>query len=114
MSDACAIGTRPAVTAAAAPPDEPLVESSGFHGFRHGPCRRLSPHVAIENSGVAERPTMRTPESRTRRPKWLSASNSVTCASGASDHAADRPAMPEPTTAMRRLMAGRLQAEGPG
>ena len=36
-SPPCAMGTIPAATAAAAPPDEPPTMWSGFHGLRQGP-----------------------------------------------------------------------------
>jgi hypothetical protein len=36
---ACAVGTIPAATADAAPPEEPPAMWSGFHGLRHAPRR---------------------------------------------------------------------------
>ena len=65
ISDAWASGTTPAATAAAAPPDEPLVEYPRFHGLCVSPCRRVDVTIDIENSGVALRPTRVTPDRRT-------------------------------------------------
>src|SRR5690349_14317610 len=60
-SEACAAGTRPAATAAAAPLDEPPDERSRFQGLRQGPRRRLSVVGSNPNSGVFVLPTMTSP-----------------------------------------------------
>ena len=46
-----AIGTMPAATAAAAPPDEPPAMCSGFQGLRQGPNSWPSVVPAMPNSG---------------------------------------------------------------
>jgi len=48
----CAIGTSPAATAAADPPEDPLGDRSGFHGFRVGPKVRGWVVVWAPISGV--------------------------------------------------------------
>src|SRR6185437_1250363 len=51
-SEACAIGTMPLATAAAAPPDDPPVLWFGFHGLWQLPRKRPSVVPGIPNSGV--------------------------------------------------------------
>ena len=51
-SPACAIGTMPAATAAAEPPEDPPVEWSGSHGLRLGPNAAGSVVIVPPNSGV--------------------------------------------------------------
>ena len=58
---ACAIGTRPAETAAAAPPLDPPGVSSVFHGFRVAPFRSDSVNATVPNSGVFVFPTTTKP-----------------------------------------------------
>src|SRR5499426_1936326 len=64
-SVACAIGTMPAATAAAAPPLDPPALCLRLHGFRVGPNRRGSVEVAMPISGVLLLP-------KTTRPARLS------------------------------------------
>src|SRR3954462_8335943 len=66
---ACAIGTRPAATAAADPPDEPPVECPGFHGLRAGGLAAGSVVTVVPNSGTLLRPREIRPASRKRRPR---------------------------------------------
>ena len=54
---AWAIGTTPAATAAALPPDDPPGEKSGFHGLRVAPCDKGSVTHIRPNSGVAVLPS---------------------------------------------------------
>src|SRR5688500_9185375 len=63
-SVACATGTIPAATAAAAPPDEPPALWAGLHGFRVGPKRRGSVVVARPSSGVFVLPMITRPARR--------------------------------------------------
>ncbi len=58
---ACAIGTTPAATRAAAPPEEPPGVRSRAHGFLHGPKRRGSVVAVSPNSGVALLPRLTSP-----------------------------------------------------
>src|SRR5918993_908020 len=51
-SVACAIGTSPAATAAAAPPLDPPGVRSVFQGFRVAPLRSDSVNATVPNSGV--------------------------------------------------------------
>src|SRR5690606_27695207 len=60
-SVAWASGTMPDATAAAAPPDEPPEECSGFHGLRQGPRKSDSVVASRPNSGVLLLPTMMKP-----------------------------------------------------
>ena len=62
-----AIGTMPAATAAAAPPDEPPGVRAVSHGLRAGPKRRGSVTGRIPNSGMLVLPTITKPASRMRR-----------------------------------------------
>ncbi len=62
-----AIGTMPAATAAAAPPDEPPGVRSVSQGLRAGPKRRGSVTGRIPNSGMLVLPTSTKPASRSRR-----------------------------------------------
>ena len=62
-----AIGTMPAATAAAAPPDEPPGVRSVSQGLRVGPKRRGSVTGRIPNSGMLVLPTSTKPASRRRR-----------------------------------------------
>src|SRR3954449_4319011 len=66
---ACAIGTRPAATAAADPPEEPPVECPGFHGLRAGGLQAGSVVTVVPNSGTLVRPREMRPASRKRRPR---------------------------------------------
>ena len=61
-SFACAIGTIPEATAAAAPPLEPPGVSFGFHGLRVGPNRFGSVVVPMANSGKFVFPKVIRPE----------------------------------------------------
>ena len=62
-----AIGTMPAATAAAEPPDEPPGVRSRSHGLRAGPKRRGSVTGRIPHSGSVVVPTMTKPAARRRR-----------------------------------------------
>src|ERR1700722_15486267 len=61
-SEASAIGTRRAATAAAEPPLEPPRVMAGFQGFIVGPYRRGSVVMHQPYSGVLLRPTGTSPE----------------------------------------------------
>ena len=74
-SVACAIGTIPAATAAAAPPLEPPVLWARFHGLRVGPpYRTASVDGLIAISGVVVRPKITSPLRRWRATTSLSTS----------------------------------------
>ena len=73
-SVAWAIGTRPAATAAAAPPLEPPGVRSVFHGLRVAPLRSDSVNATVPNSGVFVLPTITKPASRIRRTTAVSKS----------------------------------------
>src|SRR6266566_700998 len=60
-SVACAMGSMPAATAAAAPPLEPPALISQFQGFLVGPNSRGSVEVESPNSGVLVLPKMTRP-----------------------------------------------------
>jgi hypothetical protein len=60
-SPAPAIGTIPAATAEADPPDEPPLLCFKFHGFRHAPQASGSVIPLIPNSGVFVRPKVIIP-----------------------------------------------------
>ena len=62
-----ASGTRPAATAAAAPPEDPPGVRSRSHGLRTGPKRRGSDTGRMPNSGMFVLPTITKPASRRRR-----------------------------------------------
>ena len=66
-SDACAIGARPATTAAAAPPLDPPGVWSGFQGLRQMPLRSDSVTAVMPNSGVFVLPITTKPAARSRR-----------------------------------------------
>ena len=63
---ACAIGTIPAATAAAAPPLDPPAENEGFHGFLVAPWSCGSVVGSRPNSGVFVRPREMRPARRNR------------------------------------------------
>src|SRR5262249_14993778 len=63
---ACAIGTMPEATAAAAPPLDPPGVSSTFHGFRVGPNSLGSVTGTRPNSGVFDVPTTIRPAASLR------------------------------------------------
>ena len=65
-SVACAKGTMPAATAAAAPPLEPPVDRSGLQGLRVAPCWRVSVETLRPNSEVAVFPATTRPAARQR------------------------------------------------
>ena len=65
-SVACAIGTMPAATAAAAPPDEPPAVRPGSHGLRVGPVASDSVEMLMPSSEVAVRPKATSPAARQR------------------------------------------------
>jgi hypothetical protein len=72
MSLACATGTSPAATAAAAPPLDPAVERVVSHGLRHAP-KAIGWVVGWQpNSGSAVLPTVTTPAARKRAPRIVS------------------------------------------
>src|SRR4051812_11545660 len=66
---ACAIGTSPAATAEAEPPEDPPVECAGFHGLRAGGLQAGSVVTVVPNSGTLVRPRKTNPASRKRRPR---------------------------------------------
>ena len=61
-----AIGTIPAATAAADPPDEPPAVRSRFQGLRVGPVATGSVEMLIPSSEVAVRPKLTSPAARQR------------------------------------------------
>src|SRR5438132_14066136 len=63
---ACAIGTMPEATAAAAPPEEPPGVRSRSHGLSVGPYNRGSVAHEAPNSGMFVRPRLVTPDARNR------------------------------------------------
>src|SRR5882757_4655405 len=63
----CAIGTIPDATAAADPPEEPLVERPRSHGLRVAPNSTGSLVGADPNSGVLVLPRMINPAASSRR-----------------------------------------------
>ena len=60
-SVACAMGSMPAATAAAAPPLEPPALCVSFHGLRVGPKSRGSVEGAMPISGVFVLPAITSP-----------------------------------------------------
>ena len=64
---AVAIGTIPAATAAADPPEEPPGVRSRSQGLRVAPKRRVSVTAMIPHSGRVVVPTMTKPAARRRR-----------------------------------------------
>ncbi|SOZ34877.1 protein of unknown function [Cupriavidus neocaledonicus] len=74
---ACAIGTMPAATAAAAPPLEPPALCAGFHGLRVAPPNALSVVALKPNSGVWVRPIVAKPARRKRLISALSAGATI-------------------------------------
>ena len=69
---ACAIGTMPEATAAAAPPLEPPGEWSVSHGLRVGPHAVGSVHGRLPNSGLFVRPAITNPAARKRLTRVVS------------------------------------------
>ena len=63
-SEACAMGTMPAATADADPPDEPPAMWPGFQGLRQGPSSALSVVPVMPYSGVLVLPSGTTPLAR--------------------------------------------------
>ncbi len=61
---AWAMGTIPAATAEAAPPEEPPAMWSAFHGLRQGPSSADSVVPVMPYSGVLVLPSRTTPLSR--------------------------------------------------
>src|SRR3954454_1509845 len=61
---ACATATMPLATAAAAPPEDPPVEWSGFHGLRAGGKLLASVVTVVPSSGTLVRPSEMKPASR--------------------------------------------------
>src|SRR4029077_14734677 len=64
---ACAIGTMPAATAVAEPPDEPPDVRAGSQGLRVAPNRFVFVHGRIPHSGSVVEPTTMNPAARSRR-----------------------------------------------
>src|SRR5436190_23630608 len=58
---ACATGTMPLATAAAAPPEDPPVECPVFHGLRAGGKLLASVVTVVPNSGTLVRPRQTKP-----------------------------------------------------
>jgi hypothetical protein len=69
---ACAIGTMPAATAAAEPPEEPPVVRRESQGLRLGPKAAGSVVGSRPNSGVLVLPQMTRPAWRSRATSSLS------------------------------------------
>jgi hypothetical protein len=69
---ACATGTRPAATAAAAPPLEPPGLCAGFHGLRVGPNAIGSVVGRSASSGVFVRPSDTSPAAASFRVRYAS------------------------------------------
>src|SRR5450755_586786 len=63
-SVACATGTMPEATAAAAPPLDPPGEQARFHGLRVAPHASGSVVTWLANSGVFVRPAITRPAAR--------------------------------------------------
>ena len=72
-SVACAIGTMPDATAAAAPPDEPPVLCARFQGLSVGPNKRGSVVTLKPSSGRLVLPRILNPADRNRCVSSLSA-----------------------------------------
>ena len=66
---ACAIGTRPAATAAQAPPEEPLGERARSQGLWVGPKASGCVVDCRPNSGILLLPTVTSPARRKRAPR---------------------------------------------
>ena len=64
MSVPWPIAPMPAVTAAAAPPEEPPGVKAGSRGFLVAPCRRLLVNQRAEKVGVLVRPRINAPAAR--------------------------------------------------
>ena len=77
---ACANGTIPEATAAAAPPLEPPGVRVRSHGLRVAPHATGSVVGTLPSSGLFVRPAMTTPAARYRATSVVSASE-TTCAS---------------------------------
>jgi len=76
-SEAWAIGSIPAPTADAAPPDEPPDMRVGSQGLRHGPSRRDSVVPVMPYSGVFVLPNSTIPVARKRFTSSLSWSSTI-------------------------------------
>ena len=74
---AWAIGTTPAATSAADPPDDAPVEKSRFHGFRVGGASSNSVHALNPNAGSVDFPMTTTPVERNSVTKGESAAAGV-------------------------------------
>ena len=72
-----ASGTRPAASAAAAPPLDPPGVRLGFQGFRVSPFSSDSVNATVPNSGVFVLPRMTKPASRNRRTTAVSKSGTL-------------------------------------
>jgi hypothetical protein len=64
---AWAMGTMPAATAVAEPPDDPPLVRAGSHGLRVGPKRLVLVHGRMPHSGRVVDPTTTKPASLRRR-----------------------------------------------
>src|SRR5712691_5635918 len=95
----CATGTRPAASAAAAPPLDPPGVSSGFHGFRVAPLSSDSVKAVVPNSGVLVFPRITNPACRRRRTTAVSRSGTY------SANAREEYVVRMPAVAVRPLMA---------
>ena len=73
LSVPCATGTRPAATAAPAPPDEPPAEREGFHGFRVTTSRPSGPTVRLGQRLASDAASSR----RRQRPRPAAADHRV-------------------------------------
>src|SRR5829696_2940685 len=69
-SEAVPIGTMPAATAAAVPPDEPPGVRVTSHGFRVTPHAFVFVKLSVPNSGGAVFPTGTAPAARSRA-TWI-------------------------------------------
>src|SRR5262245_39041340 len=70
---AWATGTRPAATAAQAPPDDPPADRAGSQGLRVGPNADGCVVDWSPNLGVLDLPSVTSPISRKRAPTGVSA-----------------------------------------
>jgi hypothetical protein len=61
VSEPNAIGTTPAATATAEPPDDPPGVRAGSQGLRTAPCGECSLDEPIANSSMLVRPTITAP-----------------------------------------------------
>ena len=105
-SEPWAIGTIPAATAAAAPPEDPPGVRPVSQGLRVGPCRRGSVTGRIPNSGRFVLPTTTKPASRMRR------TTKASCCGTKSPNSSEPAVMGSPLTGAPSLIAIGTPANG--